>query len=220
VKDRKPTNASRLDAALRDWPESRESRKSESEWEELAVRIEARIDETPVKRPRTEGQAGEARETRWGSGKAVGQSLKDVTIGKLLADPLPESSEDSHNSAAFSGKNRGAEPVDGHARIPESAGSSKEPSKERFMGMQHERERDRRSFQDLARLAGVPASKPASGVSVRDSSPDDSGRIDLRALSSDPGAVERASVTPLASSPLIDDEPASSRLGPASRAES
>ncbi len=73
--------------------------------------------------------------------------------------------------------------------------------------------RDRRSFQDIARLAGPPSSEKASergsasrvrrvdASSARASNPDDSGLIDLQALaSSEPGAVDRASVTPLAPS--------------------
>ncbi len=89
------------------------------------------------------------------------------------------------------------------------------------MAHSSERERDRKSLKDLARLASSP-SLP-SGTRPRASAPsdsgvhEDSGLIDLKALSqTDVNAVDRASVTPLASSGLFEDEPLSSPLAPSS----
>jgi 2-oxoglutarate dehydrogenase E2 component (dihydrolipoamide succinyltransferase) len=72
-------------------------------------------------------------------------------------------------------------------------------------------ERDRRGFKELAKLAGPQSRPKASSISGvrRATVPDenDSGMVDLEALaSSDPGAVDRASVTPLASATLFEDE--------------
>lgn len=83
---------------------------------------------------------------------------------------------------------------------------------------QVERQRDRTSFKDLAKLAATPppaSTRPASAkVPVASpSSPagsgpkSDSGVVDLQAAAlSDPHAAERAKSTPLASGSLFDDE--------------
>jgi hypothetical protein len=86
------------------------------------------------------------------------------------------------------------------------------------MTMSADRERDRRSLQDLAKMAhGLtppPPSVAPSGVmraveSVQDKK-DDSGIVDLAAASTaDPTAALRAQSTPLASQGLFDEEPAS-----------
>ena len=90
-----------------------------------------------------------------------------------------------------------------------------------------DRERDRRSLQELAKMAQMtppPASVssvPAmSGIQPAASSApkaDDSGMIDLAAASmADPQAAARAQHTPLASQGLFDDEPAQSQRPPMS----
>ncbi|HSO39202.1 MAG TPA: hypothetical protein VLT33_42040, partial [Labilithrix sp.] len=105
--------------------------------------------------------------------------------------------------------------------------------------MPADRERDRRSLQDLAKMASQSSMTPpppsmraplssgsaASLPSGRLSSPpspveakkDDSGIVDLAmAAQSDPQAAVRAQTTPLASDGLFDDEPASIRPPPVS----
>ena len=80
------------------------------------------------------------------------------------------------------------------------------------MGQSSERERDRQSFRELAKLAPQRPKQPSlSGV--RRTEPgtrsEDSGMIDLaRLAASEPGAVDRASVTPMSSSapPAFSDE--------------
>ncbi len=84
------------------------------------------------------------------------------------------------------------------------------------MGQSYERDRDRRGFKELAKLAGSSERPKAGSVSGirRAKAENDSGMVDLHVLASeDPGAVDRASVTPLASDPLFgDDADATNRL--------
>ena len=159
----------------------------------------------------------------------LGHSGAIVSSEDLLIQPLGQIEGEGHNSAA---------------RVTSLETPRKEASKGTQMTMQPDRERDRRSLQDLAKLASTsmtppppssvaasgsvptgtwgPASSPASAPhSVSPSSPDskkdDSGIVDLAmAAQSDPGAAARAQVTPLASGGLFDDEPASVRPGPVS----
>lgn len=95
------------------------------------------------------------------------------------------------------------------------------------MTMPADRERDRRSLQDLAKMAhGLtpppPSVAPApSGVqrAVEGAldKKDDSGIVDLAAASqADPSAALRAQTTPLASQGLFDEEPAHSQRPPMS----
>jgi hypothetical protein len=87
--------------------------------------------------------------------------------------------------------------------------------------------RERRSFQDLARMAGTPpppsvrppVSSPPSGVvRATEAGASDSGVVDLKAAAaSDPMAASRAQTTPLASQPLFDDDDARSSQPPVSR---
>lgn len=93
-----------------------------------------------------------------------------------------------------------------------------------------DRERDRRSLQDLAKMAQgglltppppsvkAPTSSAPSGVQrAAEAKADDSGVVDLAlAAQSDPGGAVRAKSTPLAQDGLFDDEPASVRPGPIS----
>lgn len=129
-----------------------------------------------------------------------------VSDENLLAAPLGQSPEDGHNSAALSSIAR---------------------SEDKPMTMQ-DRERDRRSLQDLAKMAQMtpppPSVKsPPSGVlQATEAKKDDSGIVDLAmAAQSDPQGAQRAQSTPLATSGLFDDEPASmqpGQLGPVSGA--
>ena len=102
------------------------------------------------------------------------------------------------------------------------------------MTMPADRERDRRSLQDLAKMAtssGALTPPPPSVNAPNSSAPhsvsgvqraaeankDDSGIVDLAmAAQADPHAAIRAQTTPLASDGLFDDEPASIRPGPVS----
>ncbi|AKV04740.1 alginate regulatory protein AlgP [Labilithrix luteola] len=83
------------------------------------------------------------------------------------------------------------------------------------MTMPADRERDRRSLQDLAKMAQMtppPPSVSSTGVQrAGEATKDDSGIVDLAMASvADPGAEARAKTTPLASEGLFDD------VGPAS----
>lgn len=91
-----------------------------------------------------------------------------------------------------------------------------------------DRERDRRSLQDLAKMAHGFAPPPSVGSSnsapsgvqrAAEASKDDSGIVDLAAASqADPKAAERAQSTALASEGLFDDDATSVLPPPASRA--
>ncbi|MDB4941449.1 MAG: alginate regulatory protein AlgP [Labilithrix sp.] len=154
----------------------------------------------------------------------------DVSDDSLLIHPLGQIPGEGHNSAAS---------------VTTDQTPRKHASKGETMTMQPDRERDRRSLQDLAKLASTgsltppppsvsgPLSYPPSpSVSSIPSSPhsvtgvaraaeaskDDSGIVDLAmAAQSDPQAAVRAQTTPLASGGLFDDEPASVRPGPVSQ---
>ena len=153
---------------------------------------------------------------RVGAGDA-GASVAYVSNENLLADPLGQIEGEGHNSAASVNT--------AQTRV----------TKGETMTMPVDRERDRRSLQDLAKMAGVhgamtppppsvnpsgvaaPHSSAPSGVQrgsgvVAEAKKDDSGIVDLAMASqSDPGAAVRAQTTPLASDGLFDDEPASVR---------
>lgn len=120
---------------------------------------------------------------------------------KLLASPLGQSVEDGHNSAAL------------QVEVPK-------------MTMPADRERDRRSLQDLAKMAQTGLTPPPP--SVRPSVPsgvqrageakgDDSGLIDLRAVASEPAPAAAAPAPGLASQGLFDEEPQSVRPPPSSQ---
>jgi hypothetical protein len=145
-----------------------------------------------------------------------------VSDEKILAEPLGQIEGEGHNSAAVPNREKPAE-----TRV----------SKGETMTMPADRERDRRSLQDLAKLASGPLSGPLSGSltppppsvqAPHSSAPsgvqrateakkDDSGIVDLAmAAQSDPQAAARAQSTPLANAGLFDDEPLSVRPGPVS----
>jgi hypothetical protein len=132
-----------------------------------------------------------------------------VTDEELLAEPLGQSAEDGHNSART-----GKSPI--HPRAKKGSGTP--------MTMTADRERDRRSLQDLVKMAsGLTPPPPSVGsmpsgvVRAAEAQKDDSGIVDLAAASqADPGAAARAQFTPLASHGLFDDEPAHSQRPPMS----
>ena len=148
---------------------------------------------------------------------APGATVGYVSDENLFAEPLGQIEGEGHNSAAIS--------------APVKAGETR-VSKGETMTMPADRERDRRSLQDLAKMAAgnmggmtppppsvrAPNSSAPSGVQrAAEAKKDDSGIVDLAmAAQSDPHAAVRAQSTPLASDGLFDDEPASIRPGPVS----
>jgi hypothetical protein len=139
----------------------------------------------------------------------LGASVAYVTERNLLSEPLGQTPGEGHNSAA-----------------PLSAGSTSR-SEGKPMTMPVDRERDRRSLQDLAKMASmtpappsakVPQSNPSGVQRAAEAKKDDSGIVDLALASqADPQAAVRAQSTPLAQDGLFDDEPASIRPGPVSQ---
>jgi hypothetical protein len=150
---------------------------------------------------------------------APGATASHLSEENLFAEPLGQIQGEGHNSAAIS--------------APVKAGETR-VSKGETMTMPADRERDRRSLQDLAKMAAGPMSAmtppPPSVKAPHSSAPsgvqraaeakkDDSGIVDLAMASqSDPHAAVRAQSTPLASDGLFDDEPASVKPGPVSSA--
>jgi len=188
-------NETALDQALHTWPDIS---RTERDWAEFAGRIE---------------------------GGAFNRHSRQSTHGgsdeELLSSPLPESLEESHKRAASSGEIRTAAGVD---RAGETL---REPSRESpsdledgiMSHQQSQRGGDRRSFRDLAQMAGTPiVVKRGSTSGLRPkTAASDSGMIDLAALAAaDRAAVDRASVTPLASTDLADSEelPTAPRISP------
>ena len=143
-------------------------------------------------------------------------SASYVSDENLLAEPLGQIEGEGHNSAAT---------VEGRKTVETRV------SKGETMTMPVDRERDRRSLQDLAKMAATGMTPPPPSVTAPHSSApsgvqraveakkDDSGIVDLAmAAQSDPHAAVRAQSTPLAKDGLFDDEPASVRPGPVSGA--
>ena len=151
---------------------------------------------------------------RVGAGEA-GTSVAFVSDENLFADPLGQIEEAGHNHA--SPPTRG---IAGETRV----------SKDSTMTMPADRERDRRSLQDLAKMGsmGGLTPPPASVRSPNSSAPsgvqrageakgDDSGLIDFAAVSQ-PAPPVAPAPTALAKAGIFDDEPASVRPGPVSSA--
>lgn len=119
----------------------------------------------------------------------------------LSTSPLGQSDERGHNSAATGGS------AFDHPDLTEPIREGKP------MTMSADRERDRRSLQDLAKMAhGLtppPSSVAPSGVHrAVEAEKEDSGIVDLAVASQvDPQASVRAQSTPLASHGLFDEEP-------------
>ena len=165
-------------------------------------------------------------------GEVYPMSAADGSVGdaNLLADPLGQIEGEGHNSAAS---------------VKTAQTSRKDAPKGETMTMPVDRERDRRSLQDLAKMAsqgnlsspsltppppslraplssGSAASLPSGQLSSPrpvEAKKDDSGIVDLAmAAQSDPQGAVRAQTTPLAADGLFDDEPASIRPPPVSSA--
>jgi hypothetical protein len=152
--------------------------------------------------------------------RTPGATVASISDENLFAAPLGQIEGEGHNSAATS--------------APGKAGETR-VSKGETMTMPADRERDRRSLQDLAKLGTMGLTPPPPSVRAPNSSAptgapsgvqraaeakkDDSGIVDLAmAAQSDPQAAMRAQSTPLASDGLFDDEPASIKPGPVSSA--
>ncbi len=162
------------------------------------LNVDAALREWPdVEKPATEWEEmARTVEDHVRSGRS-GASVTYVSDENLLSDPLGQIPEDGHNSAA-----RG---------------------EDKPMTMPVDRERDRRSLQDLAKMALTPpppsAKSVPSGVQrAAEAKKDDSGIVDLAAAAAaDPSAPARAQQTPLATQGLFDDEPASVRPPPSAQ---
>lgn len=138
-------------------------------------------------------------------------SENDVPIGRASSIPPPSSGVSRSEKTAAPASNR-----------PSVADA---PKREDRMG-QVERQRDRTSFKDLAKLAATPpppSAKPSSAkvpISASSASPvkeGDSGVVDLQAAAlSDPHGAERAKSTPLASGSLFEDDAAPHSVPPPS----
>ncbi len=144
-----------------------------------------------------------------------GASVAFVSDENLFADPLGQIEEGGHNHASPP-----ARVIAGETRV----------SKDSTMTMPADRERDRRSLQDLAKMGsmggmtpppssvGAPNSSAPSGVHrAGEAKGDDSGLINFAAVSQ-PAPTVAPQATPLANAGLFDDEPASIRPGPVSSA--
>lgn len=136
----------------------------------------------------------------------------------LLTAPLGQSVEDGHNTASPTTL------VDGD---PLQRAAARPPREGERMTMPVDRERDRRSLQDLAKLAQMTPPPPSVAPSSRGSTSgvqkageakgEDSGLIDLGAVAaaSEP-QVEAPASAQLATSGLFDEEPNSVRPAPMS----
>ncbi|MDF2696120.1 MAG: alginate regulatory protein AlgP [Labilithrix sp.] len=142
-----------------------------------------------------------------------GVTTASITDENLLGAPLGQTAEDGHNHATAGGTGSAAH------HPPTREGTP--------MTMPADRERDRRSLQDLAKMAqgltppppSVMPSAPSGVQRAVEAKKDDSGIVDLAAASTaDPSAALRAQSTPLASQGLFDDEPQSVRPPPMSHA--
>jgi hypothetical protein len=149
-----------------------------------------------------------------------GASVAFVSDENLFADPLGQIEEAGHNHASPP-----ARVIAGETRV----------SKDSTMTMPADRERDRRSLQDLAKMGSMggltpppasvraPNSSAPSGVQrAGEAKGDDSGLINFAAVSEPAPQVAPAApqASPLANAGLFDDEPASVRpglVGPASQ---
>ena len=181
------------------------------------VNLDAALREWPdvEKSPVELDESAQAVVTRIQAGER-GKTAATLSDENLFAAPLGQSAEDGHNSAALAVEQR---------EVPKMTMA--------------DRERDRRSLQDLAKMAADlqgPVSGPMSGLtppppSARASAPsgiqpaassapgaakgEDSGLIDLRAVNSEPAPsvapapTSSAKAHGLASQGLFDEEPAS-----------
>lgn len=137
----------------------------------------------------------------WADEKAAAEeksSQIDVPMARASSIPPPSS------GVSRSERNQGAADADTPSKVEAGMG-------------QVERQRERTSFKDLAKLAATPppsSTKPASAKipvatpsSPLSSASGDSGVVDLQAAAlSDPQGADRAKSTPLASGSLFDDD--------------
>lgn len=179
------------------------------------VKLDAALRDWPdaEKSPMDWEQMAQRIDDRVRSGDTVA-SVAYISDEKLLAEPLGQIEGEGHNSAHNEPRAEARKAVD--SRV----------SKGETMTMPVDRERDRRSLQDLAKMAATGMTPPPPSAKAPNSAPsgvqraaeakkDDSGIVDLAmAAQSDPQAAVRAQSTPLAKDGLFDDEPASLTPGP------
>lgn len=180
-----------IDSALAEWPASE---RPASEWDEQAERIQARI---------TAGSSSGAVRQE-GSGSSLSATID------IFEAPSPATPEEVQHSAAPASGSPGRLAV---AKDPLSSGPRLESKMQTT-----ERERDRKSLQDLARLASAssltPLAPKVSSPTITDRTDrpveakhGDSGIVDLKMMAkADPKAEERAKTTPLATAELFDDD--------------
>jgi hypothetical protein len=160
-----------------------------------------------------DSQKNQPQENKLGSEKS---SQIDVPIARASSIPPPSS-----GVARSSGKQVAATTAKPVAKATESTPSPTSQKKAEDRMGQVERQRDRTSFKDLAKLAATPPPSGTSPNSVRPASAkvpvatpssssgmkSDSGVVDLQAAAlSDPQGAERAKSTPLASGSLFDED--------------
>ncbi len=187
-----------LDSALAAWPSAD---RPASDWEAQAEQIEGAIGGDRLNAATRHGHY-------------------DATVD-IFAPPSPATPEEVQDSAASAGSRGSVE-----TRPSTRPSGSALPTAENKM-QPTERERDRKSLQDLARLASAPSLTPLAPRVAATPAPEssrpaeakqgDSGIVDLKMIAkADPRAEERARTTPLASAELFDDDGRPSQEPPAS----
>src|SRR5262249_29705924 len=120
---------------------------------------------------------------------------------ELLEAPLPPEDDEGD---ALDGKSTTGDVRDRNSGSIPAASSGKVLEGGRMTMSSDQRQRERSSFKDLAKLAATPPPSSAGGPT---SSKGDSGVVDLKSLQqSDPYAAERAQSTRLASRGIFDDD--------------
>lgn len=198
--DRRSKPDTRVDGALASWPERE---RSPLEWDEAASRVVARIRSSLPAKTKTR-----------------------IGDDELLGAPLPpEPGEPSDEAIDALGEKSSTQDV----RDPSLEGISPPASRNVLEGgrmsmSSEQRQRDRSSFKDLAKLAATPAPSSARMPAAPSSSQGqsnqgmggDSGIVDFKQLAAlDPRGAERAQSTPLAAQGLFDDDvsgPAAARM--------
>ncbi len=191
------TSKDRLDSLLAEWP-SVDGASTDVQWDERAASIVTAA--TSAKQPKSAALSDDA----------------------LFAAPLAGLPEEGVLGMPTQTSATGASAT-GTGRLPQG---TKEVV-EKKMGNPSDRNRDRTSFQDLAKMAATPpppttsmnptpapAAVSSGAVRGTEASKDDSGIVDLKAMATaDPGAVERSQSTPLATAGLFDDDVAPKAAG-------
>jgi hypothetical protein len=201
----------RIDEALAAWPAPRRTEQAALEWDEAADRVEHLV------------QSGNAVQLRRGG---------DVDV---LAAPLPQTPDEVQSSGPLG--TGPSSPSSGRisvASVRQVSGAPPSSGEVRMSNTPSERGpgsgRERRSYQDLAKLASSPSLTPLPPKSApkievapasargKDTTETDSGIVDLKLLAQiDPKAEERAKTTELASAALFDDDDVPSDRSPASK---